>query len=279
MAMIWASAWTYFAQGNSFGNNTQDIQKKLRSLYNAAGIKILVSAFGDSEFPTSSGEDPTTCGTKFGQFILDNNFDGGDVDWEDNQAMNRGTGEQWLIDFTIAVRKVIPNHILSHCPQAPYFKNEYYVHGGYKTVHDKVGSLIDFYMLQCYNQVDSRYDSYTELFISASGVDFNGTAVKQIASRGVPLNKLVVAKPILTSDATNTGWVKQTDLGRWAVQAYDEFKWYGGIAHWQYPSDLSGQAIMDSTGGLKARCAQSKKCLWSSIPTHNNFLITKIVIW
>lgn len=92
MAMIWANAYTYFAQGNSFGNDTQTIQKSLKKLYNDAGIKIMVSAFGDSEFPTSAGEDPTACGYKLGNFVLDNNLDGADIDWEDNAAMNRGTG-------------------------------------------------------------------------------------------------------------------------------------------------------------------------------------------
>jgi len=69
MAMIWASAMTYFAQGNSFGNNTQEIQKALKKIYNAHGIKVLISAFGDSEFPTSAGEDPVACGHKLGQFV------------------------------------------------------------------------------------------------------------------------------------------------------------------------------------------------------------------
>jgi len=45
-------------------------------------------------------------------------------------------------------------------------------------VNDQVGDLIDFYMLQFYNQADSRYDSYIELFIAASGSDFNGTAIE-----------------------------------------------------------------------------------------------------
>jgi hypothetical protein len=34
MAMIWANAWTYFGQGNAFGNSTAEIQKTLRQLYN-----------------------------------------------------------------------------------------------------------------------------------------------------------------------------------------------------------------------------------------------------
>ena len=83
--------------------------------------------------------------------------------------MNQGKGEDWLIQFTKAVREGIPNHILSHAPQAPYFKNEYYKNGGYITVHKQVGSLIDFYMVQFYNQVDSKYDNYEELFIHATG--------------------------------------------------------------------------------------------------------------
>ena len=49
--------------------------------------------------------------------------------------MNAGLGEEWVIKFTIALREVIPNHIVSHAPQAPYFKNEYYKNGGYITVN------------------------------------------------------------------------------------------------------------------------------------------------
>jgi len=63
------------------------------------------------------------CGTALGNFVLKNNLDGADIDWEDNDAMEAGKGEQWLIDFTIALRKVIPDHIITHCPQAPYFKS------------------------------------------------------------------------------------------------------------------------------------------------------------
>jgi len=36
--------------------------------------------------------DATTCGHKLGQFVLDNNLDGADADWEDNGALEAGTG-------------------------------------------------------------------------------------------------------------------------------------------------------------------------------------------
>ena len=68
------------------------------------------------------------------------------------------------------------------------------------------------------------------------------------------MKKIVVGKPISPSDASNTGWVRQTDLGNWALKAYEEMNWYGGIGHWQYPSDLSGKAISDAVGQLQAKC-------------------------
>ena len=74
------------------------------------------------------------------------------------------------------------------------------------------------------------------------------------------MKKLVVGKPILQSDASNTGWVPQPDLGNWASKAFDELNWYAGIGHWQYPSDLTGKAIDDAASKLKAKCDETKKC-------------------
>lgn len=35
-------------------------------------------------------------------------MDGIDLDWEDNAAMENGTGEDWLIRCTKAIRNVLP---------------------------------------------------------------------------------------------------------------------------------------------------------------------------
>ena len=102
-------------------------------------------------------------------------------------------------------------------------------------------------MLQYYNQVQSQYNTYDELFVNATGPYFNKTGVFQVADRGVPLNKIVVAKPILTTDATNTGYVPMSDLGQWTQWAYGNKTWYAGVAHWQYPSDATGGAIKTAT--------------------------------
>ena len=159
------------------------------------------------------------------------------------------------------MRKALPNHIITHAPQAPYFKNEYYTHGAYKTVHDQVGDLIDFYMVQFYNQVDSKYDTYEELFVHASGSEFNGTAIKEIIARGIPSRKIVIGKPIKPSDASNTGWISMEDLGKFVIQGNNKLGWYAGIMHWQYPSDKTGEAIKTCADALIKKCKKSGECV------------------
>jgi hypothetical protein len=56
-------------------------------MYNSKGMKLLISAFGATEFPTTGGKDPVKTANDFADFILKNNVDGVDIDWEDNPAM------------------------------------------------------------------------------------------------------------------------------------------------------------------------------------------------
>ena len=180
-ALVWKNIVQYGVSG--YGSTSAEIQKNLRKKYNDAGSKILVSAFGATEFPTSKGLNATTCGRKLAQFVIDNNLDGADADWEDNAAMNNkasgeaGPGAQWIIEFTKAYRAVSPDTILAHAPLGPYFSNTFYASGAYNTVDKEVGSMIDFYFVQFYNQGDTKYNTYEELFTKASGT-FAGTSVK-----------------------------------------------------------------------------------------------------
>lgn len=50
-------------------------------MYNDKGIKLLISAFGATEFPTSAGKDPIVTANSLGDFVLKNNVDGVDIDW------------------------------------------------------------------------------------------------------------------------------------------------------------------------------------------------------
>lgn len=182
--------------------------------------------------------------------MLSNNLDGVDIDWEDNAAMEAGKGEQWLIAFTQRLRSMLPNHIITHAPQAPYFCAERYKNGGYVNIHQQVGSLIDFYNVQFYNQGNNRYDTYETLFV-CSGSNFPGTSVKEISQRGVPLEKIVVGKPVNSGDATNTGYTDKSVLSNAFVRAFQEGRWYAGVMLWQFASDKGGETVKTVISGLK----------------------------
>ena len=75
--------------------------------------------------------------------------------------MNIGKGEDWVIKFSIVLRDLLPNHLIFHAPQAPYFKYEHYPKHGYMAIDSAVGNTIDLYLVQFYNQgPDTRYDTY-----------------------------------------------------------------------------------------------------------------------
>jgi chitinase len=74
--------------------------------------------------------------------------------------MELGTGEEWVITFHKRLRQLLPTHLITHAPQAPYFKEEYYKNGCYKKIDKEIGNLIDFYNVQFYNQGNNKYDTY-----------------------------------------------------------------------------------------------------------------------
>ena len=172
-----------------------------------------------------------------------------------NQQINTGTGlgEEWLINLTISLRNELPfseNYIISHAPQAPYFmgndSSNGYPKGGYLTVHSKVGSLIDWYNIQFYNQELTKYSTYSTLFEYADGWA-NNTSVYQMMNGNNNFNVkidssyIVVGKPVTTSDASNTGYVDPNDLQNIFNQAIEnkENKWNTGFMTWQFRSDLN----------------------------------------
>jgi len=165
-----------------------------------------------------------------------------DIDWEDSGAMEQGTGEKWLIKFTQRLRQLIPQHIITHAPQAPYFSSSSYKNGAYVAVNQKVGNLIDFYNVQFYNQGDTTYDTYEKLFLTSGGY-FPGTSVREIFQRGIPLQKIIVGKPALQSDAYNTGYMDRNVLAAAVIRGFKEGKWFGGVMFWQFCSDKNGQII------------------------------------
>lgn len=238
-ALLWCNAITYVSSDNPWGSTTAEIQTAWINLYHQYGVKVLVSAFGATDFPTTQGADPVATAEALAQFVINNQLDGVDLDWEDNSALETGTGEPWLISCTQKLRELLPApYIISHAPQAPYFMGtSKYPAGGYLKINEEVGDLINFYNIQFYNQDSSKYDTYETLFNVSDGWATN-TAVKQIAQNVDPA-KLVVGKGVVPADYYNTGYVPVDDLAEYLKQGVED-GYSAGFMGWQFSSDTTG---------------------------------------
>lgn len=64
-------------------------RQRMKAKYAAAGIRVMVSAFGSTDQPVTSGANPVALGHKFAAFVKQYDLDGIDVDFEDFQAINK----------------------------------------------------------------------------------------------------------------------------------------------------------------------------------------------
>jgi len=219
-----------------------DQQKTFIDAYHKAGVKLLVSAFGATEFPTNL--DATAVANNLAAFVKKNNLDGVDIDWEDSAAFEpaqAGKGEAWLTKLTQTLRQQLPRpYIITHAPQAPYFVNNtnIYPKGAYLAVHRDAGKDIDWYNVQFYNQGDSSYDTCDKLLYKAGG-GFDGTALFEIVNNGVDAQKLVIGKPITQAGAVNTGYMTADALAKCFKEAKTK-GWKAGAMGWEFKLDTFG---------------------------------------
>ncbi|EKM50458.1 glycoside hydrolase family 18 protein [Phanerochaete carnosa HHB-10118-sp] len=211
-------------------------RSSLKSQYEAAGIKLIVSAFGSTDAPASTGADPVATANTMAAWVIQYDLDGIDVDFEDLNAFDEGTGsaEQWLITFTQQLRTQLPEgqYLVTHAPLAPWFSPTFWGGGGYLRVHNSVGSTIDWYNVQFYNQGTTEYTTCSGL-LTASSSTWPETALFQIAASGVPLSKLVIGKPATASDASN-GYMPTSTLATCVEQAQSQ-GWNAGVMVWEFP--------------------------------------------
>ncbi|KIY62608.1 glycoside hydrolase family 18 protein [Cylindrobasidium torrendii FP15055 ss-10] len=225
----WDKAQEWFAL-------TADEKTTRKAEYAAAGIKLIVSAFGATDVPTTSGADAVATAKTMAAWVKDNQLDGIDVDYEDFAAMEAGTAEPWLISFTETLRAELPQgeYIVSHAPVAPWFTtSDKYPGGGYLKIHESVGASIDMYNLQFYNQGTAEYTDCAGLLDKSSDT-WPGTALFEIIASGVDASKLVIGKPGTAGDATN-GQMSADDLATCLETAKGK-DWNGGAMVWQYPN-------------------------------------------
>ncbi|KZP16575.1 glycoside hydrolase family 18 protein [Athelia psychrophila] len=212
----------------------------VKAQYKAAGISLIVSLFGSTDVPTSSGADPVKTAQTMAAWVKKYSLDGVDVDYEDFGAMDArdGSAENWLISFTKALRVELPvgQYILTHAPVAPWFSPTQYSSGAYLKVDKAVGSQIDWYNVQFYNQGAKEYTTCAGLLTTSSSA-WPNTSLFQIAASGVPKNKLVIGKPGGPGSATN-GYMTPAALAKCAAQAKAK-GWSGGIMAWEFPAASS----------------------------------------
>lgn len=61
---------------------------------------MLVTAFGPFERPTTKGINPIMCAKKLAKYVLANQLDGVDINYEDDFAIASGTADLWLSAFS-----------------------------------------------------------------------------------------------------------------------------------------------------------------------------------
>ncbi|KAF8125084.1 glycoside hydrolase family 18 protein [Boletus edulis] len=204
--------------------------------YDAAGISLIVSAFGATDAPTSGGTDPVAIANSLASWVLQYGLHGVDIDYEDFNAFynKEGTAEPWLITLTQQLRKHLPQekYSLSHAPISPLFSPNTWSGGGYLQVHQAVGSLIDWYNVQFYNQGTTEFTTCNGLLI-ASSAESPESALFQIVANGVHPDMLVIGKPGTTGDADN-GYMTTLILASCVAQAASS-GWNAGVMVWEYP--------------------------------------------
>jgi chitinase len=258
-ALVWSNPLNYIGAG-VFGDTKEQIQTTLKGYYAKAGVKLIISAFGATENPTSSGYDPVICATELAQFVSDNQLDGVDIDWEDTPAFQKGdsSGENWLITLTQKLRELLPaNAIITHAPQAPYFTTaNLYPDGGYLTVNKAVGSIIQFYNIQFYNQGTTMYQNADDIFNTSAGWAPE-TSVNEMIANGVDPSKIVIGKPATVGDASNS-YMAPADIDAAIALNYPFNQWKTGVMFWQYSSDQDGNICSAAIKSLMSFHAQEE---------------------
>ena len=239
-------------------------------LYAAAGIKLILSVGGATDhmianWPTAN---IPTLVTKIVNFVVNYEYDGVDIDWEETAYFQSGAsvhGEDWLIALTSQLRTALGNsYIITHAPQAPYLGCSYnggttahYPRGGYLKVHQQVGDQIDWYNVQFYNQDTTSYTDWNKLFIDSGGWCEKTSVYQMIDGNNanglsLPANKLVIGKYIRPGIDGFSGYIEATLMRDIFIQAITNTngaypEWNTGFMIWQFPGDAQQSFAWSNT--------------------------------
>lgn len=135
------------------------------------------------------------------------------------------------------------SYLISHAPLGPWFDDQSYSDGAYYTVNKEVGSTIDWYNVQYYNQHDA-YNDCGSLIHNSSSTQWPATSILELNStRGVDLSKLVLGKPIEASEVVSGGFMNMSDLATCVAEG-KKAGWSGSLMFWEWETDLVSGATL-----------------------------------
>lgn len=212
-------------------------QRESVAYAHSRGTVLMLTAVGDA----ATSPNATNFGSVAAQFAVDNHLDGVDFHLQlgKNCSLYRAAGDavQWVIDATIAARRVLGrDRLLTHSPRASYFGP---VGGGgwagatgcYSSVYSRTVMLgwpaINWFNVQFNNPGSDCYVSYESLILAsnANGAcpSFPGTSVTEIISYGVPSAAVVIGKPLEPADGN--GYISPAALRAYIKRAGMSIGW------------------------------------------------------
>lgn len=230
----------------AWGWMTQDQQKATIQYAHSKGARIIVSAGGATDFPYNliSG---AAYARSAAQWAVNNNLDGIDFDLENFgrdftfAGMSHDAVLNWVVDATNTARTIMgTNAVICHAPQPPYFGN-FGWGNGYGKLYQRAPH-IDFFLVQFYN--NGPTNTYETIFIANN----NGASVTQIAALGIPMNKIVVGKPVHSTDISDLsqGYNTAAELNAMFARAKRELGWNAGVMGWQWLAVSSNTAWINT---------------------------------
>jgi len=231
--------------------SNEQAQNILDSVH-ANGAILLAGGFGSTDYPYNLN--PVTVGTQFGEFAVNQGFDGVDCDLEGfgtgftAGTMNGAETTTWVETLTHTIRGIIGvDRYLSHSPQQPYLCQAWVGNAqqGYLGIMTgSVSSEIDWCNCQIYNQGIGNYSTYETVFLESTQ-DFPNSAFNQIYTLyGIPLQKIVLTLLNCVEDG-GANYQEPSTVHDWIVQSGTDIGYNAGVSVWAY-----GTCINNSNSGI-----------------------------
>jgi len=217
-----AQAWLNLGSAN---------QLAVISYAQSRNARIIVSSGGSTEeaYTTYTG---SQYGTAIANWANANNLDGVDFDLENFDgnfvygSLSTAQTIQWVANATNAARATLgSSKLITHAPQPPYFG----ANNGFSNAYSQIytyASSIDYLNVQYYNNEPAT--TCPQIFTSGSG-----QSVAEIKALGIPLSKIVVGKPVLSSDA-GSQYITASALRTCITTTGASIGWNTGVFGWQW---------------------------------------------